>query len=344
MPADTQMHIPDKRTLEQKLQQKILTYYQTIWQDAYIKGYTHTKWLENFKDNDEDIQEQQRLEMLYLLSKFLYFGHSQIRELLRALFRDLVKYPIIEQIRREHGDTQDLCYINSRFGEELNKTRFLGVGNPSESGIHLLYYLRQECNLKKDLFINTSDILAMNEKNRYDAGENQETHKAKKQRYWVSELREPQVKRYVFIDDFCGSGSQVKNYLQKYLHPLKAEYPNIEISYLMLFGTEEGIKNVKASNMFNRVEAVFTLGETFKAFGSESRYFKNMPKEKEIDQEQVKNTAQKYGNKLNSIPLGYKDGQLLIGFFHNTPDNTLPIFWAESENWHPVFKRYGKNY
>lgn len=46
-------------------------------------------------------------------------------------------------------------------------------------------------------------------------------------------------------------------------------------------------------------------------------------------------------------PLGYQDGQLLIGFSHNTPDNTLPIFWSDGETgapWIPVFKRYPKVY
>ena len=44
--------------------------------------------------------------------------------------------------------------------------------------------------------------------------------------------------------------------------------------------------------------------------------------------------------------LGYGDGQLLLGLFHNTPDNTLPIFWfnEEGKEWYPIFKRYNKIY
>ena len=43
--------------------------------------------------------------------------------------------------------------------------------------------------------------------------------------------------------------------------------------------------------------------------------------------------------------LGFKDCQLLLGFNHNTPDNTLPIFWYDEKNynWYPIFKRYKKN-
>jgi hypothetical protein len=55
--------------------------------------------------------------------------------------------------------------------------------------------------------------------------------------------------------------------------------------------------------------------------------------------------CKKYGDELWAMhPLGYKDGQLLLSLFHNTPDNTLPVFWAESANWQPIFKRFHKIY
>ena len=40
----------------------------------------------------------------------------------------------------------------------------------------------------------------------------------------------------------------------------------------------------------------------------------------------------------------FRNGQLLIGFHHNVPDNTLPILWFDSPNadWRPIFRRYPK--
>ena len=45
-------------------------------------------------------------------------------------------------------------------------------------------------------------------------------------------------------------------------------------------------------------------------------------------------------------PLGYDNCQLLLSFFHNTPNNSLPIFWFEDEQveWKPMFRRYPKIY
>lgn len=56
--------------------------------------------------------------------------------------------------------------------------------------------------------------------------------------------------------------------------------------------------------------------------------------------------AQRFGRRLQpNHPLGYRDGQLLLGFAYNTPDNSLPIIWSSGTRdvpWTPVFKRYSK--
>lgn len=52
-----------------------------------------------------------------------------------------------------------------------------------------------------------------------------------------------------------------------------------------------------------------------------------------------------YGEKINQHnPLGYRNGQYLFGFYYNTPNNVLPIFWGTNNNWHPLFKRYFSDY
>jgi hypothetical protein len=89
---------------------------------------------------------------------------------------------------------------------------------------------------------------------------------------------------------------------------------------------------------------VFTLDESFKAFSSDSRYY-NMPVDNMIDKQFSKATAKKYGDGLyEEHPLGFDDCQLLFGLFHNTPNNSLPIFWGEKDFWKPIFKRYDKVY
>jgi hypothetical protein len=58
----------------------------------------------------------------------------------------------------------------------------------------------------------------------------------------------------------------------------------------------------------------------------------------------AKRMCEAYGaTLLPSHPLGFGSGQYLIGFFYNTPDNCLPVLWAESSDWTPCFKRFDKD-
>jgi hypothetical protein len=268
-----------------------------------------------------------------------------MRVLLKSLYRDLFKYSIIAKIRRDNSDTTDLDYIEKKYAEELLDTKFIGVGNPSESGVHLLYYFRQENNLSKQLFINVHDIFVQT-KTGYD-------------------FQYPEVKYYVFIDDFCGSGDQAKSYSKLIVELIKSMNKNIKVFYLMLFTTKEGKNNVINETLFDKVDAVFELNNSFKCFDKDSRYFNNCPKE--IDINFAKDFIGVCGEKLMKSILkkdfprkdakeidelsrqykyGYKDGQLLIGFHHNTPDNSIPIFWYDEEEiaWYPIFRRYNKIY
>lgn len=42
--------------------------------------------------------------------------------------------------------------------------------------------------------------------------------------------------------------------------------------------------------------------------------------------------------------LGYEGSEALMAFEYNTPNNSLPIIWAEQNGWCPLFKRYDKIY
>lgn len=309
------------RTLEELLCEKIKILNETIWENNVTKA-SIDAWLDNFdKKNDREI-----LHALYLLSKFMYFGTQEIRQLLIALYRDLYKYPIIQEIRKKNQDTTDLDFINLEFDKELKRTRFLGMGNPSESGCHMLYLFRQENELSSNLFINSHEIFSMANK------------KAK--------LRDRTIKKYIFIDDFCGSGEQARDY-SDIAEKIKKLDKKAKVYYFTLFSTRSGIDKVETETSFDKVESVISLDDSFKCFEENNRYFgKKEGEYAKIELEFAKNMCMKYGAKLlgQEMALGYKKSQLLIGFHHNTPDNTIPIIWYDKKNWHPIFRRYQKIY
>jgi len=317
-----------KQEIIDSLYEKLKSLSETIWERQHSLAQIE-KWVNQFEERDS-ILDDERVHALYLLTNFIYFGQTEIRALLVSLYRDLFRAPIIHNIRRTHGDTTDTAFLTNEFQKQLDATKFLGVGNPSESGVHLLYYFRQENSLPKNAFINSHEIFS-----RDTVGTSQ-----------VLSLRDDKINNYVFIDDLCGSGTQAEQYSRDLVDPLRNLKSDVKIHYLVMFATEIGLESVRALNRYDSVASVYELDPSFKVLEPASRIF--TAQDGRYDRLKVRATCEKHGKQLwAKHPLGYKDGQLLLGFNHNTPDNTLPIFWGEGappQAWEPMFKRYHKNY
>jgi hypothetical protein len=311
-----------------KLQEKLKVLSETIWDRQHSLTQINA-WSSQFS-NDPNVRLNERVHALFLLSHFIYFGQREVRALLVSLYRDLFRAPVIRAIRRSAGDTKDLISLQQAYHASLKRTRFLGVGNPSESGSHPLYYFRQENSLPKSLFINSHEIF-----NQSADGKGSKLS-----------IRDDKIQHYVFIDDLCGSGTQAKLYSEDLIGPIKRLAPDAKVHYLVMFGTVDGLDAVKQLKSYDTVESVFELDKSFRCLDENSRIFQ--PGDPYFVREEIVKTCQKFGLMIcPEHPLGYKDGQLLMGFSHNTPDNTLPIFWGDSaagSPWIPMFRRYDKNY
>ena len=306
-----------------ELQSNIKTLNNAVW-ERRVPWPKVDEWLHNFVDGLSPGGHEERLHALYLLARFIYFGDREIRELLRALYRDVFKYPIVESVRRKHGDTTNTDLLSALYRTELNNTRFLGIGNPSESGTHLLYYFRQENQLSKDLFINAHEIFSKRSRR-------------------PRSLRNGAIKRYVFLDDLCASGQQAQEYSEEFVEDIRALATDAEVLYYTLIATTEAKETILNTTRFTNAECVMELDPSFRVFARQSRYF-GRP-EPELSKAFAEQICRRYGAILNpSHPLGYRDCQLLVGFHHNIPDNTLPIIWSDREDvpWTPIFRRYPK--
>ncbi|QQT56123.1 hypothetical protein I6I98_13015 [Sphingobacterium multivorum] len=327
----------DKEKFSRELHKRIKILNETLWGGNYRHGKV-TEWLNNFYD------EEEKMHALFLLSNFMYFSGPQIKQLLISAYRDMYKYPIIENIRKENNHTLDIQFIESQFEQIKGSTLFLGIGNVAESGNHLLYKFRQENKLPKNIFQDTEKPL-------------------------YSEKNDEIISNYgdrrklVYFDDFVGSGSQAIEYGRTNLAKIRKAFPQADISYILLFGTVKGIKAIKESGLFDKVDCVVEIDDSFKLFGLDSRYFKDP--NRVINREFLFNMCKKHGKPLMRIiaerlghenggadyfaqtnSLGFGDCQLLIGFDHNVPDNTLPIVWFNEDEsiWTPFFKRANKIY
>ena len=312
------------KSLHDTLMKKVMVLSDTLWSGAQIKEGKIKTWLKNFKGKKFS-EEEEQLYALFILSHFLFFGVPEFRELLRVMYRDLYLYPIIQDIRAKNGNTKKYSDISQLIEDELNASRFIGMGRPSESGSMLLYMFRQVNDISVDKFLYSHQVFK-----RYGSNVN-------------LSVRNPSIRHYVFIDDLCGSGDQAKDYSRDIVSQLKRMDPNARAYYFVLFSTVKGMEDVRRNTKFDSVECVFSLDDSFKAFTSNSRYFESCPTE--IERDKALAIFRHYGSQLwPKHPLGYKDGQLLLGFWHNTPDNTLPAIWYNKDpsQWAHIFERFHK--
>jgi len=200
---------------------------------------------------------------------------------------------------------------DDNINELLNKTQFSFLGQSSESSSYLLYHFRQENDLPKNNFI-------------------------------VSNKTE----NIVFIDDFSISGTQAIGYLDEYFENNPSSIDR-KIFMLIMISTETAINELK--NNFNNVTVLpcIIMDDRSKSFSDSSIIFDGY---KDEIKQQAKRMCEFYGkylidlsdNKMTAI--GYGGDGYLFGSYYNIPDNTLPIFWSDKNNWHYLFKRYNKNY
>lgn len=140
-----------------------------------------------------------------------------------------------------------------------------------------------------------------------------------------------QIDNVVIFDDIIGSG----NTLIKFLKPHKEKLASTSVCvYVFCFVVlEDALKKIKEFSKWNniRVEIKYDSLQS-KAFKKGYIYnaSNNDNKEKVRDHERSK--------KMRPV-LGYGNCQALVAFYRNTPNNTLPTFWWESQKWEGLFPR-----
>lgn len=147
------------------------------------------------------------------------------------------------------------------------------------------------------------------------------------------------LENIIVIDDVTlsiGKASQKYKFWEK----ARKLYPNKRFYLLTLIATEDSICDLY--NIFKvTVVSSIKLDDRDKCFSKESDTFSSFPDLTESAQK----FATHYGCKIGvTNPLGYNNGQYTFGFYYNTPDNTLPIFWGQKNGWTPILRRYHKNY
>lgn len=258
------------------------------------------EWLSNFNGSFFGKIENERKLALWLLAHYTYYSMEDVKILCKVLFDKFLHVKLKE--------TNNIN-LEEAISDIIDNTLFVGLGNDSESGNNILYYFRQENNLKKDCF-----EININKK----------------------------YKNVVYIDDVTISGEQALEYINS--RQLKTN----DIYVATLIAAEEAVTRLQTSSSI-KIKPISTmiLDKRDQAFSQCSFVFsdRDIAKTKQV----VLDFCRFYGERavkgwgyMERYPLGFKNGQYMFGFEYNTPDNTLPIFWGTGDGWKLLFKRYPK--
>ena len=153
-------------------------------------------------------------------------------------------------------------------------------------------------------------------------------------------MKQNQIKAVVFVDDLIGSGQTMVKNIDKMNEICGEVFENnnaLNVFITTVCGLESGIDLARRSlESLHYTVTPYVPDDLTKCFSDSSSIFAS-----ESERHEAKKIAGKYGVKLlPDQPLGFNDGQLLLTFPHNCPNNSLPILWSNKNEWLPLFERY----
>lgn len=153
--------------------------------------------------------------------------------------------------------------------------------------------------------------------------------------------RGAETQAIVFVEDFIGTGGTVIDALQNLDQEIGDAVRQLEIKLFIVAvcGFEQAESRIiNAAKQLSLPIELFccdSLDESDMAFSASSKVFADSKK-----REQACVIAKEKGDLLEKKhPLGHGECQSLVVFFSNSPNNSLPILYKESDNWIPLFPR-----
>jgi hypothetical protein len=208
---------------------------------------------------------------------------------------------------------------------KTNRTVYVGLGPASKSGHHQLYPLRQaieelpesELGFRPSESFSTIDALSEHAK----------------------------IDSIVFVDDLIATGDQATKFIESEL----SKYPWLKtrrIYVCCLVAFDEGVERIQTllQEFSGRLFAFQRMTSADRAFAANPVFW-----DSDQDRERAREWCRQIGKALwpDSHPdenaLGWKGSEALVAFHYNTPNNTLPLFWAggsvNNRPWHRLLPR-----
>ncbi len=301
----------------QEWRSRIRALSEAVW-EGRAKEQVVKDWLNGFVGEVCDA-EIERYYALYLLHQFIYFGQAEIDALLYSMFRSHILYPQVQQCLGQNPSLDD-DEIKHALEEAVAKMRIIPVGDVSESAAMLSYRLRQIAGLPPEAIRTMGEVL-------------DQLHTDKSS-----------ITHVVLTDDFLGTGDQLCEKHNDQVQQLASL--GVRVDYVALVGMQRGLDKVRSGRLFDNVNAVVILDHSYSLSCSPCIHMNELDDDcPPLSSAECLRVIRHYGDHLfRGHPMGYKNCGVMVGFNHNTPDNSVPIFWVRSKphHWTPIFERHSK--
>lgn len=136
------------------------------------------------------------------------------------------------------------------------------------------------------------------------------------------------IRNVVFVDDCSGTGGTIINFLERQ----KKKFSNKQIIIVLIEMMEEAYNNIlrysKDQNLNVKIEPYFISQKAF------------LNKDNELIQKYCI-TAHNMSIR-NEYIFGYERSEALMAFYNNSPNNTLGLFWEDTDRYKSIFPRKKK--
>lgn len=195
-------------------------------------------------------------------------------------------------------------YIKNQEAVDIDQLYFCPVGYVVKSGSVISYFFKTQNGIPDNRFLSIDQIM--------NGGV-------------------PNQSQVVFLDDYIGTGSQAVQLWYGLLDSPEFMRTFSLSMFAAISVNEEGFERIRSETGF-RTQYVDLMKRSQKPFAEKSVVFTDP-----VEREEARQIVLGYGQRIMSeFPLGYGECQGLTGFYYNTPNNTLPIFWSTRDGWKPI--------
>lgn len=189
--------------------------------------------------------------------------------------------------------------------DSLEGVTFFPFGHAGKSGSSMRYLFRNANNIPLSKCLHFSEITSF---------------------FFALEEEHEEEPKFVFIDDFIGTGSQA---IETWDRLREIPFPRgSRVFLLTLVGFDRAIDEVTEKTDL-QVITPRILSEEDRIFSPENTIFDNMEK----------NILRRYCERVGQAPMGFGNCQALVVFNYKSPDNIISILRGQTESWTPLFPR-----